>query len=158
MDCGNAVSGDWRLAARRVPGERGTSVPWLWFLRLCNWTYARVLTNQPGARESANADERRPRFTHHPNTNPERVPQCGFVLPFQGKTHCCRKAWGVAPGWHVVARWAESQCFSGLSRVRGPVWFATLPDDIRESLTSPISDPRTSFHFMAPVLGQMAWW
>jgi len=25
------------------------------------------------------------------------------------------------------------------------VWFATLPDDIRESITSPISDPRTSF-------------
>jgi len=44
MDCGSAVSGDWRLAARRIPGERGTSVPWLWSLRLCNWTYARVLT------------------------------------------------------------------------------------------------------------------
>jgi len=46
MDRGIAVSGDWRLAARRVPGERGTSVPWLWFLRLCNWTYARVLTGE----------------------------------------------------------------------------------------------------------------
>jgi len=44
MDCGNAVSGDWRLVARRILGERGTSVPWLWFLRLCNWTYARVLS------------------------------------------------------------------------------------------------------------------
>jgi len=44
-----------------------------------------------------------------------------------------------------VARWAESQCFSGLSRVRGLVWFATLPDDIRESMTSAISDLRTSF-------------
>gem|GEM_PF-3468507 len=31
------------------------------------------------------------------------------------------------------------------SRVRGPVSFATLPDDIRESMTSPISYPRTSF-------------
>jgi len=44
-----------------------------------------------------------------------------------------------------VARWAEAQCFSGLSRVRRPVWFATLPDDIREFMTSAISDPRTSF-------------
>jgi len=47
---------------------------------------------------------------------------------------------GVVPGWHIVARWAESQYFSGLSRVRGPVWFTTLPDDIRESITSAISD------------------
>ncbi|HQX52550.1 MAG TPA: hypothetical protein PLR25_21695, partial [Planctomycetaceae bacterium] len=34
---------------------------------------------------------------------------------------------------------------SGLSRVRGTVWFATLPDDIRESMTSAISDTPTSF-------------
>jgi len=47
MDFGSPVSGDWRLAARRVPGERGTSVPWLWFLRLCNWTYARVPIASP---------------------------------------------------------------------------------------------------------------
>ena len=39
---------------------------------------------------------------------------------------------GVAPGWLVVARWAESQCFSRISRVRRPVWFATLPDHIRD--------------------------
>jgi len=44
----------------------------------CDWAW-KARTNQPGARESANADERRPRFTDHPNTNPERVPQCGFV-------------------------------------------------------------------------------
>ncbi|HQZ67327.1 MAG TPA: hypothetical protein PLY87_19690, partial [Planctomycetaceae bacterium] len=37
------------------------------------------------------------------------------------------------------------QCSSWLSRIRGPVWFATLLDDIRESMKSAISNPRTSF-------------
>ncbi|HQZ68207.1 MAG TPA: hypothetical protein PLY87_24120, partial [Planctomycetaceae bacterium] len=46
----------------------------------------------------------------------------------------------------VVARWAESQCSSWLSRILGPVWFATLPEDVRESITSPNSDPLTPFH------------
>ncbi|HQX53912.1 MAG TPA: hypothetical protein PLR25_28625, partial [Planctomycetaceae bacterium] len=46
--------------------------------------------------------------------------------------------------------------FSGLSSVRGPVWFATLPDHIRESITSTISDSRTSFR-AEPYSGAALW-
>ncbi len=32
------------------------------------------------------------------------------VAPFQGLGNCLGFSWGVAPGYHILARWAVREC------------------------------------------------